>query len=60
MCSIVFLIFKNKIYNTYRDLHKHIILNNVLKVTLDIVENFFFERAAARASTMNLYIIFIL
>ena len=41
-------------YNTYRDLHTRIILNNVLKVTLDIVENvFFFERAAARASIMN-------
>ena len=39
-----------------------IILNNVLKVTLDIVENVFFspERAVARATTMNLYIIFVL
>ena len=36
MCSIiVFLIFLNKIYNTYRDIHKRIILNNVLKFTLD-------------------------
>ena len=34
-------IFKNKFDNTYRDLHTLIILNNVLKVTLDIVENFF-------------------
>ena len=34
------------------------ILNNVLKVPLDIVENVFFpERAAARASTTNSYII---
>ena len=59
MGTIVFLIFLNKIYNTYRDLHTRIILNNVLKVTLDIVEKVFFfpERAAARASTMNLYII---
>ena len=40
MCSIVFfLIFKNKIYNTYYDLHTRIILNNVLKITIDIVEN---------------------
>ena len=48
MCSIVFLIFFNKIYDTYRDLHMRIILNNALKVTLDIVENFFFfpKRAA--------------
>ena len=40
-------------YNTYRDLHTRIILNNVLKVTLDNVENvfFFLERAAAPAST---------
>ena len=30
-----FLKFKNKIYNTYRDLHTRIILNNVLKITLD-------------------------
>ena len=37
MCSIIlfFLIFKNKIYNTYRDLHTRIILNNVLKITVD-------------------------
>ena len=36
-------------------------INNVLNVTLDIVENvLFFERAAVRASTMNLYIIFVL
>ena len=57
MCNI----FLNKIYNTYRDLHTRIILNNVLKVTLYIVENVFSpERAAARASTMNLYIIFVL
>ena len=63
MCSIVFLTFKNKIYNTYRDLHTRIKLNTVLKVTLDIVENVFFfffpERAAARRLTMNLYIIFV-
>ena len=57
-----FFKFLNKIYNTYRDLHTRIILNNVLKVTLDIVENVSLppERAAARASTMNLYIIFVL
>ena len=54
-----FLIFLNAIYNTYRDLHARIILNNELKVTLGIVENVFFsERAAARASTFNLFIIF--
>ena len=50
MCSIiVFLNFKNKIYNTYHDLHTRIILNNVLKVTLDIVENvfFFFSRTSS-------------
>ena len=35
-----------------------IILNNALKITLNIFENvFFLERTAARASTMNLYII---
>ena len=28
----------NKMYNMYHDLHTRIILNNVLKVTLDIVE----------------------
>ena len=38
MCSIVFYFF-NKIYNTYRDLHTRVILNNVSKVTLDIAEN---------------------
>ena len=53
MCSIVFLIFKNKMYNTYLDLNRRIILNNVLKVTLDIVENVFFlpnEQLENRAS----------
>ena len=36
MCSIiVFSFFKNIMYNTYRDLHTHILLNNVLKITLD-------------------------
>ena len=35
MCSILFFNFLNKIYNTYRDLHTLIILNNVLKITLD-------------------------
>ena len=67
----------------YRGLHTHVILNNVLKVTvlcidvhnnkkiykllfilqrIPIVENVPHptERAAARASTMNLYIIFVL
>jgi hypothetical protein len=45
----------------YCDLLTRLILYNVLKVTLDIVENvFFFERAAARAWTMNLYVIFVL
>ena len=35
MCSIIdFLNFLNKIYNTYRDLHTRIILNNVLKLLL--------------------------
>ena len=33
-----FFIFLNKMYNTCRDLHSRIILINVLKVTLDIVE----------------------
>ena len=42
MCSIVFLIFLIEIYNTYRDLYTRIMLNIVLKVTLDIVENVFF------------------
>ena len=51
-----FLIFLNKIYNTYRDLHTRLILNNVLKVTLDIVENVFFsERAAARINYEFIY-----
>ena len=54
-----FFNFLNKIYNTYRDLHTRVILNNLLKVTLDIVENVFL-REAARASTMNLYLIFVL
>ena len=40
MCSIVFN-FLNNIFNTYLDVHTRIILNNVLKVTLDIVEIFF-------------------
>ena len=46
-------------YNSYRDLNTRIILNNALKVTLDIIDNVSFppERVAARASTMNLYII---
>ena len=35
MCSIIVFNFFNKIYNTYRDLHIRIILNNVLKITLD-------------------------
>jgi hypothetical protein len=30
-----FLIFLNKIYNTYRDRHTRIILKNVFKITLD-------------------------
>ena len=63
MCSIIiFLIFLNKIYNMYRYLHMHIMLNNVLKVTLDIAENVSPppERESAGASTMNLYIIFAL
>ena len=62
MCSIFyFFIFLNKIYNTYRDLQTRIILNNVLKATLDIVKNVFFpERTGARASAMNLYFIFVL
>ena len=38
MCSIVFN-FLNNIFNTYLDVHTRIILNNVLKVTLHIVEN---------------------
>ena len=43
-------IFLNKIYNTYSDPHTRIILNNVLKVTLDIVENdFFFSNEQLRA-----------
>ena len=35
MCSIIVLYFLNKMYNTYRDLLTRIILNNVLKITLD-------------------------
>ena len=27
---------RSEIYNTYRDLHTHIILSNILKTTLDI------------------------
>ena len=45
MCSIVFLIFKNKMYNTYRDL----ILNYILEVTLDIVEKVLFSRTSSCA-----------
>ena len=44
---LFFLIKKN--YNTYRDLNTRIILNNVLKVTLDIVENVFFPNEQLRA-----------
>ena len=32
-----------------------IILNNVLKVTLDIIENFFLERAAVRINYVFIY-----
>ena len=49
MCSTVSLIFKNNIYITYRDLNTLIILNNVLKVTLDIVENVFIFRTSSCA-----------
>ena len=45
MCSII--VFLNKIYNTYRDLHMRIILNNVLKLLLimqSIVENVFCQQ----------------
>ena len=59
MCSIVFLIFKNKIYNTYRDLHTRLILNNALKVTLDIVENVFSPRTSSWAR-INYEFIYIL
>ena len=31
--------FKNKIYNTYRDLQTNTILNNELKITLDTAIN---------------------
>ena len=60
MCKYCFFFnFLKLNYSTYRDLNMRIILNNVLKVTLDIVENVFvFEREAACASTMKLYIIF--
>ena len=38
MCSIiVFLIFKNKIYNTYPDLQARIILNNALKIKIPVI-----------------------
>ena len=53
MCSIVFLNFLNKIYNTYRDLHTRIILNSVLKVTLDIVENLFFLPRTSSCARIN-------
>ena len=57
MCSII--VFFYKIYYTFRDLHTRVILSNILKVTLDVVETFFFtERTAAHASSMHLYIIF--
>ena len=36
MCSIVFFDFFNEICHMYRDLHTRIILNNVLKATLDM------------------------
>ena len=36
MCSII--VFLNKIYYTYCDLHTRIILNNYYKFTLDIAE----------------------
>ena len=42
--QLVLDISLNKIYNTYRDLHTRIILNNVLKLLLimqSIVENVF-------------------
>ena len=57
MCSIVFNFFLNKIYNTYRDLQTRIILNNVLKVTLDIVEIFFLPNEQLRAHQLWIYIL---
>ena len=50
MCSIVFLKFvKIKFIIRTVIYTRVLILNNVLKVTLDIVNVFFFKRAAARA-----------
>ena len=56
MRSIVFLIFKNNIYNTYRDLHTRVILNNVLKVTLDNVENVPPRNDQLRAHQLWIYV----
>ena len=51
MCSII--VFLNKMYNTYRDLHTRIVLNNVLKVTLDILENVFFPPRTSSCARIN-------